>query len=479
MPSFVPVVDVEKPRHERDDCDENFGKHRKFDAMAQPSSSSKLPVGYDKKNKRGFADGSVGWGVLGEFGSSQKDDGSAAVHRVGEGKAKMVKNEKGLWVKAELNDEAGEVSDKTAKKASAGRGMGRGSGVPVLGGGSGSHEDVNLGDGGRRRDHDKSSVSKSRSRSRHGARSRDRSKDRGRHRRRSSSSSSRSSSRSRSRDRHRSRYHRRDNRRDRSYERDRRRRRSRSRSRSRDRHRRRRRSRSRSHDSHSRHRDRDRREDHIKKREMDQEKYGGSGEKSMERERPSHSSVSIPAQSQEPPPFAFNFTAAQVCERFLEAFSSASKRRLDMIEEVFSENAVVKSLKTGKELLNGKESIRKSFENVSPHPAEASKRVFVECSNGNISYCYDFYKIGDSPGFGDPTKEAVLLYRVENSVLTNVWGSVDKLEMASNRSLSLQVVCQSDLWSKSVLPLILQDEPLFSIEMCHFNDYSNIETIGS
>ena len=52
MPSFVPVVDVEKPRDERDDDDENFRKHRKFDAMSQPS---KLPDGYNKKNKRGLA----------------------------------------------------------------------------------------------------------------------------------------------------------------------------------------------------------------------------------------------------------------------------------------------------------------------------------------------------------------------------------------------------------------------------------------
>ena len=149
-----------------------------------------------------------------------------------------------------------------------------------------------------------------------------------------------------------------------------------------------------------------------------------------------------------------------------------------MIEEVFSENAVVKSLKTGKALLNGKENIRKSFENAPPHPTEASKRIFIECSDGKVSYCYDFYKIGDSPGLGDPVKETVLLYRVENSVFTDIWGSVDKLEMASDRSLSLQVVCRSDLWLNSVLPIIIQDEPSFSVEICHFNDYNSIETVG-
>lgn len=498
----MPVVDVEKPRDERDDDDENFRKHRKFDAMSQPS---KLPDGYNKKNKRGFADGSVGWGVMGEFGSSTRDDGSAAVHRSTGSKTKMVKNEKGLWVKAEIEDgEEEEERGEGRECVEAPRGRGRGGGIPVLGGGSGStfQEDIKLGvvaRGSHSNDHASSRLEKARSRFKSRSRSRDKDKSKSRPTSRSSSrsssrsrsgSSSRSRHRHRRRRRHRSRDRRSNDRGNRSRDRDRNRRRSRSRSRSRTRSRSRsrdrdektrRRNRSRSRNSRYRHRsDRDR--DRPRDREGERDRDGhrdkdrhNDRKRLMERE---NASISAPVESDEASALTLNFTAAQVCERFLEVFSSSNQRRLDMIEEVFSDGAIVKSLKSDKELLNGKINIRNSFENAPPHPSEASKRVFIECSGGRVSYCFDFYKIGDSPGLGDPQKETVLLYRVENNVFTNVWGSVDKLEMASNSSLSMQIVSQSDLWSKYVVPLILHEDPSFSLDMCHFNNYGDIETIG-
>ena len=174
--------------------------------------------------------------------------------------------------------------------------------------------------------------------------------------------------------------------------------------------------------------------------------------------------------------FAFNFTAAQVVERFLEVFAKVSKRRLDEIEETYAESAIIKSLKSGKNLISGKENIRQSFLAAPPHPCSASRRIFVECKNG-ASFCFDLYPVGQSPGLGDPKKETVVLYRCKDSAITGVWGCVDKQSFASAPSLSLQDVTSSDLWAL-VLPIIKQDEPEFSNEQCHFNDYTNIEVWG-
>jgi hypothetical protein len=97
---------------------------------------------------RGWAMGTVGWGVLGAFGSHQKDEG-AQVQRKATGKNKMVRNEKGLWVKAkELNaedegDGGEEEEEEEARGDSDGgvhyvvekapsRGRGRGGGIPLI-----------------------------------------------------------------------------------------------------------------------------------------------------------------------------------------------------------------------------------------------------------------------------------------------------------------------------------------------------------
>ena len=80
MPAFVPVVDSEKPRSEQVK-DETWQKHRQFDTP------------YIVKPKdRGWQQGSLGWGVLGEFGSNEKDSAAQVIKRA-EGMNKMVKNE--------------------------------------------------------------------------------------------------------------------------------------------------------------------------------------------------------------------------------------------------------------------------------------------------------------------------------------------------------------------------------------------------
>ena len=175
-------------------------------------------------------------------------------------------------------------------------------------------------------------------------------------------------------------------------------------------------------------------------------------------------------------PFGFNFNAVQVVNRFLEVFAKTSKFRLDEIEETFAETAVISSLKNGKELISGKAKIRQSFTLSVSHECSATRRIFIECGNG-ASFAFDLHKIEASPGLGDPKKETVLLYRVSDSVITNVWGCVDKKNMASAAVLTLDDIVASEMWPL-ILPLVQKDEPTFSVEQCHFHDYTNIALWG-
>ena len=71
MPKFVPVHDVEKPRDAREREDSLTSKHSSFNKSVQPSIST-------------------------SYGT--KDIGSQQI-RKSSGNSKMIKNEKGLWVK--------------------------------------------------------------------------------------------------------------------------------------------------------------------------------------------------------------------------------------------------------------------------------------------------------------------------------------------------------------------------------------------
>ena len=179
----------------------------------------------------------------------------------------------------------------------------------------------------------------------------------------------------------------------------------------------------------------------------------------------------------EPVEDLFNFNAIQVVNRLLEVFEKASKFRLDELEEVFSQDAVIFSLKTGKEILSGREKIRASFSATSPHGCACSRRVFIECCNG-VSYCFDLHPIGASPGLGDPKKETFLLYRCHKSVITGVWGGVDRANMSTKPALNLaEIIDNADIWPL-VVRLIQNDDPDIKPESFVFHDYPNIEVWG-
>ena len=130
MPRFVPVTDTEKPRCEQND--ESMSKHRAWDSFVvarDAGESRQMQQAMTKattekpKADRGWERGSVGWGVLGSWGSNDRDE-RAQVARVGDGRNKMVRNDKGLWVKAK--DGEGAASAVTNDEAAAtDRGHGR------------------------------------------------------------------------------------------------------------------------------------------------------------------------------------------------------------------------------------------------------------------------------------------------------------------------------------------------------------------
>eukprot|EP00968_Pinguiococcus_pyrenoidosus_P008610 scaffold624_cov214-Pinguiococcus_pyrenoidosus.AAC.9 len=64
-----------------------------------------------KPHKRGWADGSVGWGVQGHFGSDAADDGSQ-VKRRSPGSSGLVRNKDGLWVKQRREERSQSSGEK-------------------------------------------------------------------------------------------------------------------------------------------------------------------------------------------------------------------------------------------------------------------------------------------------------------------------------------------------------------------------------
>jgi hypothetical protein len=469
MPQFVPVVDDETPRHERG------------------GSVSAVPK---KTVDRGWQQGTLGWGVQGNFGSHSKDEAAQeVVHRAKETDAKMVKNEKGLWVKVKHTD-----GGKST-------GRGRGGGIPVfetskresnpkLGGGivydaddyvsvskkraSQESTDSHIGrQDDRRHGHATSSSSSRRDdgRSRN-ERRRPRSCSRSRSRSGSGSRGGRGNGSGRSRDR---------SGRDRDRDRDRDRHRSRSRSRSRDRHRdRRRRSRSYSRSSYRPHS----RDSSRQRRSRDR-----SRSRSNSRSRSGEGAARGPVDKQEGAEIVFAFTATQIVNRFLEVFASSdSANRIASIAELFSINAVIASLKNGNVLIEGQRAICASFESALPRTATVSKRVYVEAPAAvtsthrkEVSFCLDLHRAGLSPGLGHQSKDTALLYRCSGNLITHVYGMIDKEGLAASSVLSASSMFKSDAW-KYAVDCILRDIPSVdrtgNSPAIHFHDYDNMDVWG-
>lgn len=470
MPKFVPVVDTEKSAAERAN-DRSFDKHRHFDNP--------------HKVDRGWQQGNVGWGVLGEFGSSSKDD-SAQVVRRAEGANKMVKNERGLWVKAK------ELDDGFAGSAT-GTGRGRGGGIPVLG-----QQSTRTTSSETYRDYEPNNRQFA------DADDEDRYRSTGNRRR--------SRSRSRSPDRHRDHRNRRSRERDREGRDDRQdsRRSNRSRSRSRDRsHRDRDYDRKRRGDSRDRRRDdsRDRRSDHRRStRSPSKERRGDSHRRQREDDRekdPEHVATRTDAEAGEseqasdeagndslPEDFLQSITAVQVINRFHEVFSNAKQsqsERLNDLAQLFAKEATISSLKTGTVYLTGQDAIKESFTKTTAAPCTISKRMYLERAaptatassvGSKVTFCLDFHRPGTAPGLGDKAKHSVLLYRCAGVHITHIYGMVDQEQLSAPEDMEKTQVMKSKVWGFVKAIVCKEWEDFDETLEAHFHNYDRMEVWG-
>lgn len=497
MPKFVPVRDTERSLAEQDVDGAEFAAHRQFD---NPHSVLKNKKSTEQTD-RGWAQGEVGWGVQRSFGGEEKD-GHAQVSRYAEGENKMVKNSKGLWVKAK------EIEPDDVRNEK--KGMGRGNkGISVFAATSEGvyHDEAEIGarynekrNESRRDDGDYSSKRKQnddrhaesdedsrhhtsrrreqdRSRSRDRSRQRDDSRD---HRRYKSSRRNQDRDRSSSRDRDLHRYRSssrdRDRRRkeDKKYS-DKRRSRSRSRSDSRDRRRHKKRHRADSEERDSKRHDRDRnkrRNRHSRSRSPLQssdsddrhddehvratkpqtnptEERKSRFEKSATNEPP----LSQPVVSREVPvgltsevdTEEIRITAVQVINRFHEVYQSSHAHRLRDLRDLFHASISVSSLQNpDKVYLDGRDAVLIAFAKTVPMPTPVSKRIYFEATskredpNLEVTFVCDLHRPGTSPGLGDSQHDTFVLYECSGAQIVRIWGGNDASGCVQDEDLSME-----------------------------------------
>lgn len=482
MPKFVPVTDTEKPRSEQSN-DATMARHRQFD---NPHSVNKDKV------DRGWVQGEVGWGVLKNFGDDERD-AKAQILRHAEGANKMVKNDKGLWVKAkEVADNVDDHHDGGGQK-----GMGRGScGIPVVPYSNLTADEDNNNekrcrdariddeddyrsrktdcnkrkhrqyDRDERRERSRSPADRRRNDSRDRRRYRDDSRDRSRHRHQDSCSPSRSLPSSSYRDR----------------EKDR----PRSRKDSRSPERRRSGSRDRYHDRSTSRRD-------------DYEKDGKEQRRRASRfdSRPTRDISSSPPlasraqdedqnekEEEEAGISPLKITAIQVINHFHDIYSNksiSSDRRMKELDTLFSSTAKIMSLKTSSAYLSSKEQILSSFTKTNPTVVTVSKRIYIEKDGQDMTFCLDLHRAATSPGLGDGRKENVLLYACEASKIIDVWGMVDSEHLAADTELTMEQVVTSKFWpfvSQIVQSKWKGGEELDVTKLVHYHNYDHMEVWG-
>ena len=118
------------------------------------------------------------------------------------------------------------------------------------------------------------------------------------------------------------------------------------------------------------------------------------------------------------------FTAALVVDRFLEVYSSKSKRRHDdLMDCVDSAHLSLNTLADESAPLSAS-SFLSDLEKPVEHKAEASKRIFIESSNKrDPSFALDFYQPNRAPFFTSsiaPARACVALYLVKGNKIRKV-----------------------------------------------------------
>lgn len=508
MPKFVPVTDTEKPKSEQSLYSDELLAHRQFD-MPHAVLNSGSAGNSNSQEKRGWTQGEVGWGNLNKYGSDAADNG-AQILRHAEGDQKMVKNEKGLWVKAKS------INSSENKGELQGKGRG-GRGIPVFDkyrqdlenkqsdneGTEGIKSDDKRFEDARakkefdiEKDHQHSNRKEKKSSHRdrsgssdrsasphrrsHNGRSRDRGRDRDNDRQKSrgdrDSRDRRGDERSRRDDSRSRRARSRSGHKERRGDKDRH---NRSRNDSRERHRRR--SRSESRERHRDHRKRSSKysdsdsDDDRRRKEKERDDRPG---KQQRRASPSPSPPTNKHQRKTEPHGVqekeqqlqsdekkdieeaipeIQITAVQVLNHFHEVYSGKSTRRVEQIGELFHENAKIQSLRSDhKVYLKGREDIKTSFLKTQATNVTPSKRIYIEVpqflstdsasSPQLVTYACDFHRAATSPGLGDTSKDTVLLYECQDRFIVNVWGMNDADHLSQNENLTEDVVYEAKVW---------------------------------
>lgn len=447
MPAFVPVSDPEKARYEQDE--KELAKHRNFDSMVVARQRTET-------TNRGWEQGSVGWGVLGAWGSSRRDEKAQVTRRVADPSNKMVRNEKGLWVKARDLDP--EASSKAVYAK-------RGNNQPREGR-CGAQDDRRL------RDNDDRNTTL------HGDNNQDRGDDHRDKTRRDNNTHDRKRLRDDMDDRHLDRRddgsngehvaHRRDDvrrriRRDNYEDHDRHRRRRRQedhdddhvhRRRRHNKHEidRRRRNRRRDDDEYEDSRLRDNAEDQERaKDEIDRGIDTASNRRTYERDfgfrnsekksdglRPSNESPSEPDTDTAPADFAFS--CSQLVDRVLELFNSDAPPSAlsDALGSCFDEAFIVAPLRQGDRppAMSGRRAVEAvTTASARVELAEPKLRIFMEAGGGDkgsdeVTFCLDVYPANQAPGLSAVVKgspaDTFVLWRAHRNKLTHAFVAPDR-----------------------------------------------------
>ena len=175
---------------------------------------------------------------------------------------------------------------------------------------------------------------------------------------------------------------------------------------------------------------------------------------------------------------SFTFNAIQIVNRFLEVYAIKQEtRRLEEIETLFAENASIFTLKNKNVLLNGRSSIINSFISTNKCSPTCTRRIFIEIAGG-VSFCYDLYPVGKSPGLGNPEKGCILLYRCLDNVFTHIYGMADSDNFSSKQNISSDDIFTSAGWKLATEVISSIDTVGIDIKDAHFHDYTNLEVWG-
>jgi hypothetical protein len=210
---------------------------------------------------------------------------------------------------------------------------------------------------------------------------------------------------------------------------------------------------------------------------------------------------------------SLRITAVQVINRFHEVYSTASKRRLVDMRELFDQNMIITAFSpkyAPKVFLQGGDAILGAYLKTQPTPVAVSKRVYIELpgswrqqlhGNTNVSseersqtevtFVCDFHRRGTMPALGDGHEGHILLYQVRAARIVHIWGMSDAGHLAEPEEASFEDIQRSDAW-QHVRSAVLNSASSYASFVrggegdatrleslcCHFHNYDRMEVWG-